>query len=200
MNWVELFSKWTRDIVQVHTIIYQWNIIRNDCTWSLIVRILSDVICRFISSAFSLKFYRSFSYLWIAKHILLSIIMTPKLKIRFKQKILDRHTGASPADLSRRSFDVFRSDLSSFNSFYPLHYAKHKWSKCLSSWQPFENGRFNRTKNLSLFKFIRSSIHRRSQITGNWWVGWVFEDDSRSRPLSHWSLSWCRGENRSLSP
>ncbi len=44
----------------------------------------------------------------------------PIIKLRPKQKILDRHTGASPADRSRHRFDVFRSDLSSFYSFNPF--------------------------------------------------------------------------------
>ena len=37
--------------------------------------------------------------------------------IRFKQKILDRHTGVSPENQSRHRFEEFRSDLSSFYSF-----------------------------------------------------------------------------------
>ena len=52
--------------------------------------------------------------------------------IWLKLKILDRHTGVSPADQSEHRFDEFRSDLSSFYSFInPFHYAKLEWSNNL---------------------------------------------------------------------
>jgi len=54
------------------------------------------------------------------------------IKIWLKKKTLDRHTGVSPEDHSRHRFDTFRSDLSSFYSFNPLHYAKRNWSDSLS--------------------------------------------------------------------
>ena len=61
--------------------------------------------------------------------------MTPSFKLRLKPKIWDRQTGVSPEDRSRRCFDVFRGDLSSFHSPNPFYNAKHKWSGCLFEWQ-----------------------------------------------------------------
>ena len=63
----------------------------------------------------------------------LLFIMVQIVFVRFKEKTLDRHTGASPENQSRHRFEEFRSDLSSFHSFInPLNYAKLPWFKCLS--------------------------------------------------------------------
>lgn len=52
--------------------------------------------------------------------------------IRFKQKILERHTGVSPETYLKHRFDGVSSDLSSFIQLNPFFYANSKWSMYLS--------------------------------------------------------------------
>lgn len=51
--------------------------------------------------------------------------------IRFKMKILERHTGVSPETNLEHRFNEVRSDLSFFYSLNPFNYANFKWSKCM---------------------------------------------------------------------
>ena len=54
-----------------------------------------------------------------------------KPHIRFKPKLLERHTGASPETLSKHVFDGVSGDLSYFLIINHFNYANSRWSKSL---------------------------------------------------------------------